>query len=216
MPPALLFLTPSLASDPVWWQSNERSSLLVIELTSFPKYQKPCWIIKMCLYWGTYFWQNKYQPNITMRRTQSCICWSGLKRSKKVYFFQSITFLWSRLFFFPPRLNCRGRVALCGDWIAGTLVISTRKPIITQTVLLPSGHTSSTLQTQWPVNVSVAGCLSSSLLYTSYSQKERSDTLKGYKVERWPTIFANLHCIIRYVDLIVLPTRRLENVATMQ
>lgn len=35
----------------------------MIELTSFSKYQKPYWIIKMCPYWGTYFWQKEKTEN---------------------------------------------------------------------------------------------------------------------------------------------------------
>lgn len=68
-------------------------------------------------------------------------------------------------------------MALRGAWIAGTLVISIREPVITQTALLPSGHASSTLPAWRPVNVSVAGCLSSSLLYTLLHTRGRSNTL---------------------------------------
>lgn len=64
-------LSLPLLFTPMWWQTPERSPLLVIELTSFSKYQKPCCIIKICLSWGTYFW---HKPNSAMYRKQSCAC----------------------------------------------------------------------------------------------------------------------------------------------
>lgn len=63
--------------------------------------------------------------------------------------------------------------------IAGTLVISTKEPVITQTALLPSGHASSTLQAWRPVNVSAAECLTSSLLNTFLHTRQRLNTKKN-------------------------------------
>lgn len=137
-------LPPSLP----WWQT---SPLLVIETTSFPKYQKPYWIIKY-VYTGVHI----------SRRSQTLLCpehravFVELQTQKrwKDFFFHSPTFIWSRFSnSTPPPTNppvCpkySGRVALCGDSRTETLVKSTRKPVITQKARLPSGHTSPILQT---------------------------------------------------------------------
>lgn len=174
----------SLPLTSLWWQTPERSPLLVIELTSFSKYQEPCWIIKMCLYWGTYFWQK---PNSSMHRKQSYACWIRLERRKRfVFSFPDFSLV---KIFSPCCLNYSGRVALCGAWIAWTLVISTREPVITQTALLPSSHASSTLQAWQPVNVSVVGCLSSSLIhFLTYKRKVEYSLSKKTKWEKRPSM----------------------------
>lgn len=111
---------------------------MATELTSFPKYQKPYWIIKMCLYWGTYFWQKQKTENraALVELTQN----EGL--------FHSLIF--SKSF---PLLRLQWESSF-----AATSVIFTREPVITPTALQPSGHTFSILQACWHVNVSVAGC----------------------------------------------------------
>lgn len=128
-------------SNPVRWQTSERSPLLVIELTSFPKYQEPCWIIKNVPILGYIFQAEAKHPYV--QKTEPYLLNCRAKRRWEVYFFHSSTFSLVRTFCcfsFPLLLcyNCSGRVALCGDWIAVTLVISTRKPVITQTTPLPS------------------------------------------------------------------------------
>lgn len=125
--------------------------------------------------------------------------------------FSLVKELWS--FFSPPCcFNYSGSVAFCGDRISGILVIFTKKPVITQTALLPSSHASCTLQAQWSVNVSVAGCLSSSLSHAlSFTQKEdRIHSLKEYKVEKWPAGFA-CRCWKMANDPVMLLTLKQQN-----
>lgn len=93
----------SLSHNPMWWQTPERSPLLVIELTSFSKYQEPCWIIKMCLCLGTYFWQKL---NRAVHRKQSCACWMSRKK-ETVLFFIPLLLLWLKLSL-PPALTTGG------------------------------------------------------------------------------------------------------------
>lgn len=137
-PPASLslLLSRSLShSPPVWWQTPERSPLLVIELTSFSKYQKPCWIIKICLYWGTYFW---HRTNRTMYRKQSRACWisPGWRKQFVLFlpwvFFSSLLSLSSSLYYYY--YSEREKLAL--RRVTGTLVTANKQPVITVTALL--------------------------------------------------------------------------------
>lgn len=104
-----------------WWQSSERSPLLVIELTSFPKYQKPCWIIKY-VYTGVHISSRSQTLQRPEYRAVFVVLWA--QKKWKVYFFHSQTFIWSRLLNtpLPPTsiptnlpLCPNGRLALFGD-----------------------------------------------------------------------------------------------------
>lgn len=76
--------------------------------------------------------------------TDTELCLLNWNREEEKVFY-SLTFLWSR-HFSSWCLNYSESVALRGVWIGGTIVNSTKEPVITQSALLPPGHASSTLQ----------------------------------------------------------------------
>lgn len=117
----------SLLLTHVWWQTPEKNLLLVIELTSFSKYQEPRRIIKIPILRYIFLPEAKQ----LYAQKQSCTCWIWPERRKRLVF-SFMTFLWSR-HFSSWCLNYSGRVALRGVGIGGTSVISTRESVITQT-----------------------------------------------------------------------------------
>lgn len=114
-----------------------------------------------------------------MNRKQSCTCWIRPKRGEKfILFIPWFSLLKDICSPPPPTTLTNYRIA--GEWWRQDfwdLSNIHQKAVITQTALLPSSHASCTLQAQRSVNVSVAGCLSSSFLCTIFHTKAKSDTL---------------------------------------